>query len=475
MKNSSLAMGLAGLLLAPSVLAGALGPSVTAGEATVLVGPEGDPLFLPTDVAVGPKGEAWVADGVNRRVALFSSAGVWQGAYSTIGDQNLDNPMGLDVSDDGRLWIADAGLGKVLVRTPDGGLERVLEAPADLGPMEPTDVAVDDDGDRAWVVDNNGHRLVIFDLGTGEAQAYGHRGQALGQMHNPWLISADSRGNAYFSDVLNGRIQGVSPRLKPRATLGSYGVELGELFRPKGVAADHDERVWVADGDLGVVQVFNSSGSVIDVVRDASGSVLRLDTPSGIAWHEDQLFVVESTRNRVLRMPVTVVPGRRPATAARPILDSKPKDCTACHLELMPMLAQGLPTEIALVPPAHPDEPPASREAACFSCHDGSVEDSRRPVWLEHGHSADVLPPEDMEIDPAIPLVDGRLACRSCHTAHSEGGSGRTCAEAVFLRVGEQPMELCLACHGDMNEHRSRLPASDGEEDETPRPSGHMP
>ena len=475
MRTSSLALGLAALLLTPTALAGAPGPSVTAGEVTVLSGPDDDPLFLPTDVAVGPHGEAWVADGVNRRVALFSASGRWQGGYTQVGDQVLSNPMGLDVSDDGRLWIADADLGRVVVRTPDGDLDRLLEVPAELGPMEPTDVAVSDDGARAWVVDNNGHRLLVFDLTTGDVQVYGSKGQALGQMHNPWLVSADSRGNAYFSDVLNGRIQSVSPRLKPRASLGSYGVELGELFRPKGVAADDDERVWVSDGDLGVVQVFNSSGSMIDVVRDASGAVMRLDTPAGVAWHDDQLLVVEATRNRVLRMPVTVVPGRRPAPPARPILDSKPKDCTACHLELMPMLAQGLPTGIALVPPSAPDQPPASREAACFSCHDGSVEDSRRPVWLEHGHSSDVLPPEGMEVDPAIPLVDGRLACRSCHTAHSQGGSGRSCAEAVFLRVGEQPMELCLACHGDMNERRSPVPHDQGEPNENPRPSGHIP
>jgi len=464
-----------GLLLPSSALAAAPGPSVTAGQATALVGPTSDPLFLPTDVAVAPNGDVWVADGVNRQVARFTADGRWVDPIHSVGDHELSNPMGVDVSADGRLWIADAGLGVVLVRTPDGDLDRILEPPASLGPIEPSDVAVGDDGQRAWVVDNDGHRLLVFDLGTGEAVAYGSHGQALGQADRPWLITTDDRGNAYFSDVLNGRVQGVSPRLKPRASLGAYGVELGELFRPKGVATDDSEHVWVSDGDLGVVQVFNSSGSVVDVVRDAAGAVLRLDTPAGIAWHDQTLYVVESTRNRVLRMPVTLVAGRRPPTDARPILDSKPKDCTTCHLELMPMLAQGLPTEIALVPPAHPDQPPASLEKACFSCHDGSVEDSRRTVWLEHGHSADVLPPEGMEIDPGIPLVDGKLACRSCHTAHSQGGSGRSCAEAVFLRVGEQPMELCLACHGDMNEHRAPVNREEQGDDSPARPSGHLP
>ncbi len=477
-RSSALITPAALLLLVSSAQAAAPGPSVTAGETTTLSGPATDPLFLPTDVAVGPDGVVWVADGVNSRVARFDADGRWLEPVATLDGLSLVNPMGVDVDADGQLWIADAGLDRVLVRSTDGGLAFSLEPPLDSGRVQLTDVVVEPGAERAWVVDNEGHRLLVFDLDSEGVEIYGGHGGAIGQADHPWLIAADQRGNVFFSDVLNGRVQGVSPRLKPRASLGGYGVELGELYRPKGVAVDGDGRVWVSDGDIGVVQVFNPTGSVVDVLRDDTGAVLRLDAPSGLAWHADRLYVVEPTHNRVQTMSVEVVPGRRPPADARPILDSKPKDCTTCHMELMPMLAQGLPTAIALVPPVHPDQPPASREEACFSCHDGSVEDSRRTVWLEHGHSSDVVPPEAMTIDDGIPLVDGALACRSCHTAHSQGGSGRSCAEAVFLRVGEQPMELCIACHGDMNDRRSPVERSDEDDEsrsEGARPSGHLP
>lgn len=473
MKSSAL-LAIAALGLTSIARSAAPGPSVTAGEALVFEAPTDDPLFLPTDVAVDAAGRVWVADGANHRVAVFGIDGRWQGAVLQVGGIPLAKPMGVDVDPDGNLWIADAERNEVLVRSPDGALIRRLELPSDLAPgADLTDVAVTPDGERAWVVDNEQHRLLVFDLHKDEVEVFGEPGQALGQMDHPYLIAANRDGNVFYTDVLNGRVQGASPRRTPRADLGRYGVELGELYRPKGVAVDDSDHVWVSDGELGVVQVFNSTGSLVDVVRDEGGAVLHFDTPGGVAWADDRLYVVEAIRNRVLRLPVELIPGRRPPREARPVLDSKPKDCTSCHVELMPMLAQGLPTEIARVPLHHPDQPPASREVACFSCHDGSVEDSRRPVWLEHGHGADVEPPEGMEIDPAIPLVEGHLACRSCHTAHSHGGSGRSCAEAVFLRVGEEPMELCVACHGDMNQRRAPTP-SDHDDGDAVRPSGHL-
>jgi sugar lactone lactonase YvrE len=472
MRNSALLLA-ATLAVTATAWAGPLGPSVTARDPVALEGPPQDPLFLPTDVAVGPDGMVWVADGVKGRVACFSPDGRWTEPVRNVGEHALVTPMGLDVDAQGRLWIADTGLAKVLVRAPDGSLERVLALPGDQGPINPTDVVVTNDGKRALVVDNDAHRIFVLDEGAEQIEIWGEKGESLGQLDHPFMITADDKGNAWVTDVLNGRVKSLSKRLEARNAVGSYGVELGELYRPKGIDLDAEEHLWVSDGDLGVVQVYNTSGSLVDVLRDASGAVLHLEAPSGVARVADQLYVVEATRNRVLRMTVTVEPGRRQPPERRPVLEGKPKDCTACHMELMPMLAQGLPTEIARVPPAHVDQPPASREQACFSCHDGSVEDSRKPVWLEHGHGSDVPIPEGMRVDAAIPLVEGRIACRSCHTAHSQGGSGRSCAEAVFLRVGEQPMELCLACHGDMNEQRSPVPREHGDDD-VPRPSGHL-
>ncbi len=476
MKTSLLRGSLAAALLVLPAVAGAAVTAI-AHPAGSLHGSEADPLFLPTDVAVDSEGRVWVADGVNDRVVHFGPDGKLAGEIRELGGEALARPVGLATSDDGRLWIADTGHGRVLVRGVDGGLDRVLSLPAELeGRVDLVDLVITDQGQRAWLVDNDGHRLLVVNVADSSVETFGGRGEALGQWDRPFLAGSGKGGDVLVSDVLNGRVQVVTRRLNARGTVGSYGVGPGELYRPKGIAVDEQGRVWVADGDLGVVQVFEPNGGFVDVLRDESGAVLRLDAPVGLAWAGDRLYVVESVLGRVSRFDIELRTSRRLPEAGPALLPGKPKDCTACHLELMPSLAHGVPTLLAEVPPSSPELPAAAREAACLSCHDGSVEDSRRSVWREHGHSADVLPPADMQIPAGIPLVDGRLACRSCHTAHSEGGSGHSCREALFLRVTAGASELCIACHGDMNEQRAVLPRDlqPGGQRADSSPSGHL-
>src|SRR5436309_4805616 len=55
-------------------------------------------------------------------------------------------------------------------------------------------------------------------------------------------------------------------------------------------------------------------------------------------------------------------------------------------------------------------------------------------------------PPADMKIPPGLPLEDGKITCRTCHTAHAVPGS-ETLAETFFLRVDNSQSQLCQLCH----------------------------
>ncbi len=121
------------------------------------------------------------------------------------------------------------------------------------------------------------------------------------------------------------------------------------------------------------------------------------------------------------------------------------RQCAVCHVSWADAFNQ--PGVVTLI-----DKPPASRVSAdetCLGCHDASVADSRTRVWLEHGHKTGVAPPDDMKVPDLLPLDDGKIACRTCHTAHGAGVGPETLASTVFLRVPNDTSQLCHTCHAD--------------------------
>jgi predicted CXXCH cytochrome family protein len=120
------------------------------------------------------------------------------------------------------------------------------------------------------------------------------------------------------------------------------------------------------------------------------------------------------------------------------------KDCAVCHVEWVSSFDE--PQAVNLI--ARPTKPLAAESETCLGCHDGSVADSRREVWLEHSHKTGVMPPKEMKVPEGLPLEDGRLACRTCHTAHANKESG-SLKDAVFLRMPNEMGQMCKACHAD--------------------------
>lgn len=118
------------------------------------------------------------------------------------------------------------------------------------------------------------------------------------------------------------------------------------------------------------------------------------------------------------------------------------RDCALCHLDW----TEGFNKPQAILLVERPAKSTAAEARSCLGCHDGSVADSRCQVWLQPGHKAGAVPPASMKVPPELPLDDGKITCRTCHTAHATGGSG-SLADTVFLRMKNDRGQLCNACH----------------------------
>ncbi len=123
---------------------------------------------------------------------------------------------------------------------------------------------------------------------------------------------------------------------------------------------------------------------------------------------------------------------------------SSVRECATCHLGWMEAFEQ----EDATLLIAQPPDSAVSEAATCLGCHDGSVADSRELVWGEHGHQTGIEPPDNMSVPSILPLKDGAIACRTCHTAHG-GSGGEDLSNTVFLRVQNDQSQMCRMCHTD--------------------------
>lgn len=449
------------LRLLPLVLAGLLAAAqpARAAEGRLLASPvrtfsggARDPMLLPTSVAIDAAGRVWVADGTKDRVLVFAADGRLSQTVRKVAGQSLSRPMAIATTPDGRVWIADAGNARIAVTGADPAQERSLAVGKKLGRVDLTDLAVSPDGRWLFAVDNDGQRLVVADLPADRWETRGGKGTAWGNFDHPRAVAVDAEGRTFVTDVLNGRVARFDAAGRPMRPLGRYGAAAGQLYRPSGLDVEAG-RVWVADAVLGVIQVFTVEGVLVDAVRDEQGRVLHLDGPLGIEVLGERLLVVESKGGQVKEFavrggggePLRAIEVRTAGASA-----SQARECTLCHLEFLPPLDENIPTALTDVPPKRAGLSWVGTEDACISCHDGSVLDSRKHVWNAQGHPVDVALPAKMAVPASLPLVDGKIACRTCHTAHTMGGSGKQHREALMLRVGNRPSELCVACHGDM-------------------------
>jgi DNA-binding beta-propeller fold protein YncE len=181
-----------------------------AGKLLLSLGKKGEPgadadhFDRPTDVAVAPGGEFYVADGYgNARVLKFSKEGKllkqWGKKGSGEGEFNLPHAVCLDAK--GRVYVADRENNRVQVFDADGKfLAQWKESGAPFG------LFLTRDG-RLFVADGRANWVKVLD-GEGKALGrWGEKGKGPGQFMLPHMLCVDSQGSVYVAEVDGRRVQ----------------------------------------------------------------------------------------------------------------------------------------------------------------------------------------------------------------------------------------------------------------------------
>ena len=259
----------------------------------------------PSDVSVSGNGLIYVLDGVNNKVKVFDQNGRFKFSFGSKGASTgqFMFPLGIDVDSSGLVYIADSGNHRVQVFSPEGKyIKHFRVPPEDNTASDPTDVIADRVNKKLFVVDNDNHYILIFDLETTQMlDTFGGPGAEKTEFRYPFLMSQNSDHFLYISDVVNTRVQSFTHEGKFVTVVGGWGVDKGRFFRPKGVAIDKDNRVFISDSYMGVIQVFRHDGAFHSVIGDPeTESVKKFIKPMGMFIDKNnRLYLVEMFANRV--------------------------------------------------------------------------------------------------------------------------------------------------------------------------------
>jgi DNA-binding beta-propeller fold protein YncE len=263
-------------------------------------------FLQPSDVAIGKDLRIYVLDGVNSQVKVFSENGSFLFSFGSKGNAQgqFESPLGLANDSTGRIFVADTGNRRVQVFSPEGKVQSEFAIKAAKGsqhPCDPVDLALDEQRNRIYVVDNENHKVLLYSLDTFSfIDSWGKEGDGRQDFRYPFFITVGKNRTVFIVDVINTRVQAWDPRGKALSTIGEWGVDTGQLYRPKGVCVDSGNRVFVSDSYVGAIQVFNRYGSFLSVLGDESGKIIKWKTPVGMAIdYRQRLYVVDMIANRV--------------------------------------------------------------------------------------------------------------------------------------------------------------------------------
>jgi DNA-binding beta-propeller fold protein YncE len=262
-----------------------------------IVGHAGHDLVFskPTGLCLDESGNLCVTDTGTRSLWFFDIGRKRYKRWDRIGKFSFSSPVAV-AKQDGIIYVADSGIGGVVVFTESGKLRFTildgLERPSGLRLVDQT----------IWVVDAARHRIEVFDLQGQHLYGFGQRGTGAGEFNYPThlALTQDAPMSLYVTDAMNFRIQKVDPEGNPLQIIGSIGDVTGSFSRPKGVATDSAGNLYVVDALFDNIQIFDGEGRFLMHWGESGSAPGCFWLPTGIAIDaRDRIWVADSYNRRI--------------------------------------------------------------------------------------------------------------------------------------------------------------------------------
>lgn len=260
----------------------------------VITGPPGELLNKPTAVAVGLRGELYIADSGNKRITVMEEDGRYALNFGGPGSglAELDNPVSLAVAPNGNVYVADQEKQAVLVFNGGGGYLYTI-ADKQAGSFIPLTVKIDKKG-SVYVFDAAAQKFRVYDSAGKQIKTF--PANAIEKFENITALDLDPRDERAF---------GVNPGKRSYYEFrGNYLKTFGEdrLVNPQGIVYNRSKKVvMISDGYKNKIVVFARDGTYLGEFGRIGDGMGDFRNPAGLAFDErGKLYVADKDNNRVV-------------------------------------------------------------------------------------------------------------------------------------------------------------------------------
>jgi DNA-binding beta-propeller fold protein YncE len=261
-------------------------------------------LYKPRVAAFDAADNLFLAD-LTDRIQVFDRDGNYLRGWRTP-EFNVDGPSGLTVDRHGRLLVADTHFYRVLVYSEKGELLFQIgdgvqgTTPGRFG--YPTDVVIDH-ADNFYVAEyGENDRIQVFSPEGKWVRQWGGHGYEPGEFLKPRALAFDDRERLFVADSCNHRIQVFDTQGKLLNSWGSRGADLGQMSYPYDLAIGTDGCLYVCEYGNNRVQKFSLDGKPLAVWGSAGRGPGQLFNPFALAVDSRcAVSVVDSNNHRVQR------------------------------------------------------------------------------------------------------------------------------------------------------------------------------
>lgn len=176
------------------------------------------------------------------------------------GQGSLIQPLNCTIDKEGRIYIADVSKRQVIIFDNTEKYIGTIYGPEEF---RPTDVAVADK--LIYIADPDNNKILVYDKSSLDLVRSIPENAEEGDedwLYNPMNITI-TEGFIYITDFGHSRIKKFTLTGNYINSVGSYGRNLGQFTRPKGIAVDNENNIFVVDAAFSNVQIFNEKGQLL--------------------------------------------------------------------------------------------------------------------------------------------------------------------------------------------------------------------